>query len=91
MADDPDKSVGTVVIRFVLPKGKNETTCSDELSEAFEKCREQDMNPSWITTNEALDLNCVKTDVFVLDPFEGIHFESIIRPVPYRTLHNLMA
>ena len=66
-----DQDSSAVVIRFVLPKGKNEATCSDELSEAFGKCQEQDMNPTWITTNEALAINPGKTDVFVLDPFEG--------------------
>ena len=52
---------GSVVLRFVLPRGKNEATCSDELSDAHEKCEENGMKPTWITSDDALDLTPVKT------------------------------
>ena len=70
---------GSVVLRFVLPRGKNEATCSEELSEAFEKCEDNDMKPAWISSDEALVLEPTKTDVFVLDPFEGEAFDSLCK------------
>ena len=45
---------GSVVLRFVLPRGKNEATCTEELSEAFEKCEDNDMKPAWIGCDDAL-------------------------------------
>ena len=52
---------GCVVLRFVLPKGKNETTCSDELLEAFEKCKDNEMGPVWITNGDVMKLEPTKT------------------------------
>ena len=70
---------GSVVLRFVLPRGKNEATCTEELSEAYEKCEDNDMKPEWISCHAALDLTPTKTDVFVLDPFEGPAFDSLCK------------
>ena len=62
LAFDPSGfSEDGVVLRFVLPRGKNEATCSDELSDAHEKCEENGMKPTWITSDDALDLTPVKT------------------------------
>ncbi len=47
-------------LRFVLPRGKTEATCSELLSEAYEKCQEHDIKPAWIGHDEALDLSPVK-------------------------------
>ena len=68
-----------VSLRFVLPRGKNEATCTDELSDAFEKCQENQMNPRWISSDEASALSPTKTDVFVVDPFEGTAFAHLCR------------
>ena len=77
--DSADDGSVAVVLRFVLPRGKNEATCTEELSEAFEKCEDNDMKPAWIGCDDALGLKPTKTDVFVLDPFEGPAFDSLCK------------
>ena len=61
MSGDVSSEEGSVVLRFVLPRGKNETTCSEELSEAFEKCEDNDMKPAWVSCDDASDLTPTKT------------------------------
>ncbi len=68
---------GAFTLRFVLPPGKTEASCSESLGEAFEKCQEQEMAPKWITHDEVLLLKPVKQDVFVIDPFEGEAFRFL--------------
>lgn len=45
-----------VICRFVLPPGKTETTCSDELVEAFDKCKDHEVNPQWVPSQDVLQL-----------------------------------
>ena len=61
MSGDDSADGGSVVLRFVLPRGKNEATCTEELSEAFEKCEDNDMKPAWIGCDDALGLKPTKT------------------------------
>ena len=58
MAEEEGSSV---TIRFVLPKGKNETTCSDELGDAFTLCQDNQMSPEWVSEDDVLELNPGKT------------------------------
>ena len=66
-----------IIIRFVLPKGKNESTCSEDLSDAYDQARDIGINPKWIKDDQVLNLIPTKTDVFVMDPFEGPAFELV--------------
>ncbi|XP_040581730.1 DNA topoisomerase 2-binding protein 1-A [Lepeophtheirus salmonis] len=66
-----------VVIRFVLPPGKNETSCTEDLAFAFDQTQEVGLNPTWIHHNQVLDLRYSKMDVFVMDPFDGEVFEDV--------------
>ncbi|CAB4058513.1 TOPBP1 [Lepeophtheirus salmonis] len=62
------KGEDNVNIRFVLPLGKNQTTCSEDLAYAFDQTQDMGLDPIWIHHDE---------DVFVMDPFDGEAFESI--------------
>lgn len=56
-------------LRFVLPQGKTEATCSELLSEAYEKCRDHDIKPAWINHDDVLDLSPVKQVRLSCDTF----------------------
>ncbi|XP_071748981.1 DNA topoisomerase 2-binding protein 1-A [Lepeophtheirus salmonis] len=71
------KGEDNVNIRFVLPLGKNQTTCSEDLAYAFDQTQDMGLDPIWIHHDEVLDLKYSKMDVFVMDPFDGEAFESI--------------
>ncbi len=47
-------------LRFVLPRGKTEATCSELLSEAFCKCQDHEIQPTWISHDDVMDLSPVK-------------------------------
>ena len=60
-----DDSGGSALftMRFVLPKGKTEATCSEALHEAYEKWEAQESvghAPTWIAHDEVLKLDPVK-------------------------------
>ena len=59
-AGTPTRVRDDLMLRFVLPKGKTEATCSELLSEAFEQCREQEIAPAWICCDEVLKLSPIK-------------------------------
>ena len=48
-------------IRFVLPRGKTETTCSEDLGYAFDQAQDNGLNPSWIDEEDSLNVNPGKT------------------------------
>ena len=56
-----DEDDTPLVIRFVLPKNKSETTCSEDLSYAFDQAQDEHMNPSWIKEESCLSLIPEKT------------------------------
>jgi len=66
-----------VSIKFVIPAGKDETTVSEALAQAFDACREAEMGPGWVEEQQILN---TKTDVFVLDPFSGPAFDQLTSP-----------
>ncbi len=60
--DDGEEVPANVTLRFVIPKGKTEATCSEELAFAFENAQEQELSPKWISHDETLNiLHPVKT------------------------------
>ena len=50
-----------LVIRFVLPKGKTETTCSEDLGCAFDQAQDLHLNPNWIDEEDCKALTPAKT------------------------------
>ena len=60
-ANDAEDEFNALMIRFVLPKGKTETTCSEDLGYAFDEAQDQDINPMWIDEDDCLALNPAKT------------------------------
>ncbi|KAK0078812.1 hypothetical protein PV325_002080 [Microctonus aethiopoides] len=65
-------------IYFVIfSKHKSEDDCSEDMWEAFIKCRENDMEPQWVLESKCSELNPGKTDIFVLEEFEGELFKKL--------------
>ena len=59
MADTEEEN--PLIIRFVLPKNKSETTCSEDLSYAFDQAQDHDMDPTWIKDETCTSLTPAKT------------------------------
>lgn len=51
----------SVALRFVVPKGKTEASCSEELALTFETSAENGLEPQWISHTNVLKLSPVKT------------------------------
>merc|ERR1712113_1214679 len=51
--------------------------CSEILSDAYEQSQDNGLTPSWIAADKVLTKKPTKTDVFVVDPFEGKAFEHL--------------
>ncbi|XP_075216325.1 mutagen-sensitive 101 isoform X2 [Lycorma delicatula] len=64
-----------ILLYFLLPPGGVEAT-SDEMKMAFQDCVEANLNPNWITAEDALKIGA-KTDVIVFESFEGETFEYL--------------
>ena len=45
----------------MLPKNKSETTCSEDLSYAFDQAQDHDMDPTWIKDETCTSLTPAKT------------------------------
>jgi hypothetical protein len=45
----------------VLPQGKTEATCSEELAFAYSSSEENGLEPKWISSEDVLKLKPVKT------------------------------
>ena len=60
MADIEEEET-PLIIRFVLPKNKSETTCTEDLSYAFDQAQDHDMNPTWIKDETCTSLTPAKT------------------------------
>ena len=61
MATTEDGDEVSLLIRFILPTGKTETTCSEDLGYAFDQAQDHDMSPTWIDEEECTALNPAKT------------------------------
>ncbi|XP_034950082.1 DNA topoisomerase 2-binding protein 1 isoform X2 [Chelonus insularis] len=69
---------GTLNIYFVvLSKYESAEQCSDDMWEAFNKCQENELEPTWICEKECYNLSPTKTDIFVIEEFQGMLFEKL--------------
>ena len=63
-ANDVEEEI-SLIIRFVLPKGKTETTCSEDLGYAFDQAQDHDIMPiTWIDEEDCMALNPAKTVMY---------------------------
>lgn len=51
----------SLLIRFILPKGKTETSCSEDLGYAFDQAQDHDMSPAWLDEEECTAISPAKT------------------------------
>ena len=57
---------------------------TESLSVAFQKSQDSGLSPIWVEEEEVTALTPTKTDVFVLDPFEGPAFEHVTSDVKFK-------
>ena len=72
-----DNSQFCVNIYCVMPSNCTEATCPKDLFSAYECCRENNFNVSWIKEDECQKLKPCKEDVFILAQFSGSSFEHL--------------
>ena len=58
-SDKPKKIA--VTVHFLLPKGKTEDTCSEDLVDAFDQVKEHKMTPIWIEEDKAFEITPSKS------------------------------
>ena len=68
----------------MIPSGKSEVTVTESLSLAFQKSQDCGLAPIWVAEEEVKALTPTKTDVFVLDPFEGPAFDHVTSNVKFK-------
>ena len=61
METSEDRAELSLLIRFILPKGKTETSCTEDLGYAFDQAQDNDMSPSWMDEEECIGLSPAKT------------------------------
>ena len=59
-------------------------TVTETLSLAYQKSRDCGLSPIWVEEEEVTALTPTKTDVFVLDPFEGPAFQHVTSDVKFK-------
>ena len=59
--DCGEKRRGGVEIFFLMPQGKNEKTCSEILSDAYEQSEDNGLTPSWIAADKVMTKKPTKT------------------------------
>ena len=59
VSDKPKKIA--VTVHFLLPKGKTEDTCSEDLVDAFDQVKEHKMTPIWVEEDKALKITPSKS------------------------------
>ena len=55
----------TVVVRFVIPKGRTEVTVTEALAQAFDPSKEAGLAPVWVQEQEVLNISPTKTVTFI--------------------------
>ena len=68
----------------MIPSGKSEVTVTECLSLAYQRSQDCGLSPLRVEEEEVTALAPTKTDVFVLDPFEGPAFEHITSDVKFK-------
>ena len=61
MATVEEKEDIPLIVRFILPKGKTETTCSEDLGYAFDQAQDHGLEPTWSDEQDCLSINPGKT------------------------------
>ena len=61
MATVEEKEDVPLIVRFILPKGKTETTCSEDLGYAFDQAQDHGLEPTWSDEQDCLSINPGKT------------------------------
>ncbi|XP_011313192.1 DNA topoisomerase 2-binding protein 1 isoform X2 [Fopius arisanus] len=75
MASQFSQFEGSLHVHFMVPNEcASEDDCSEDMWEAFQKCKENEIPPEWIKENACHDIKPEKTDIFVLEKFEGNAF-----------------
>lgn len=72
-----DNSQFCVNIYCVMPSNCTEATCPKDLFAAYECCRENSFNVTWLQEKECGLLKPCKEDVFILAEFSGSLFENL--------------
>ena len=57
---------------------------TESLSLAYQKSQDCGLAPVWVEEEEVMGLTPTKTDVFVMDPFEGPAFEHVSSDVKFK-------
>ncbi|XP_015119451.1 DNA topoisomerase 2-binding protein 1 isoform X2 [Diachasma alloeum] len=69
---------GSLNVYFLISNQyASEDDCSEDMWEAFQKCKENEIPPQWIKENECQRLKPEKTDIFVLEKFQGDVFKKL--------------
>ncbi|XP_076653820.1 mutagen-sensitive 101 [Halictus rubicundus] len=67
-----------VNLYFVVPsKYKSEHDCIEDMWQAFNKCCDHDLQPTWVSEKKCSKMTPVKSDVFILEEFIGDTFEKL--------------
>jgi len=69
----------SVTVRFVIPRGLNEFSVSEGMGAAFNLSVDSGFNAEWVHEDQVLQLSPTKTDVFVLESFEGETFKHLTK------------
>ena len=74
---DAENSQFCVNIYCVMPSQATEATCPKDLFQAFECCKENGFNVTWIPEEDCLKCKPCKEDVFILSEFVGPSFDFL--------------
>lgn len=74
-----DNSQFCVNIYCVMPSSCTEATCPKDLFSAYECCKENNFNVTWLQEEDCLRLKPCKEDVFILSKFAGSLFDNLRR------------
>ncbi|XP_076286587.1 mutagen-sensitive 101 isoform X2 [Lasioglossum baleicum] len=56
---------------------KSEDDCNEDMWQAFNKCCDHDLQPTWVSEKNCIKMNPVKNDVFIFEEFKGDAFEKL--------------
>ena len=68
----------------MIPSGKSEVTVTESLSLAHQQSQDCGLSPVWVEEDEVTALTPTKTDVFVMDPFEGPAFHHVTSDAKFK-------
>lgn len=77
MMDTMENSQFCVSVHCVLGHNVTEATCPRDLFQAYECCKENGFNVTWVDEADALKMNPQKEDVFIMSEFSGNLFSYL--------------